>query len=154
MDRGAWWASVHGVAKSRTQLGTQQKRCLSYQPLMLGHPAWWWVLRDKIHLERSKTEPQPAYKAWVLICYRISLNFLKWLRTTINTIKWEIGLPWWSSGWGSACQCKGPGFDPWSRRIPHASRQLRSGATATEAWAPQLEKAHTQWPRHSTAKNK
>ena len=23
MDRGAWWAAVHGVAKRRTRLGTQ-----------------------------------------------------------------------------------------------------------------------------------
>ena len=23
MNRGAWWATVHGVAKSQTQLGTQ-----------------------------------------------------------------------------------------------------------------------------------
>ena len=24
MDRGAWWATVHGVAKSRTQLSTHE----------------------------------------------------------------------------------------------------------------------------------
>ena len=24
MDRGTWWATVHGVAKSRTQLSTQE----------------------------------------------------------------------------------------------------------------------------------
>ena len=23
MDRGAWWAAIHGVAKSQTRLGTQ-----------------------------------------------------------------------------------------------------------------------------------
>ena len=26
MDRGTWWATVHGVAKSRTQLSTQEIR--------------------------------------------------------------------------------------------------------------------------------
>ena len=25
MDRGAWWATVHGVAKSRTQLSTHHR---------------------------------------------------------------------------------------------------------------------------------
>ena len=37
------------------------------------------------------------------------------------------GLPWWRCGWESACQCRGRGFEPWSRRIPHAAEQLRRG---------------------------
>ena len=28
----------------------------------------------------------------------------------------------WSSGWESACRCRGHGFDPWSRN--HATEQL------------------------------
>ena len=32
------------------------------------------------------------------------------------------GLPWWYSGWNSACQRSGCGFDPWSRKIPRAER--------------------------------
>ena len=28
MDRGAWWATVHGVVKSRTQQSTQNNRRL------------------------------------------------------------------------------------------------------------------------------
>ena len=27
MDRGAWWASVHGIAKSQTRLETQHTWC-------------------------------------------------------------------------------------------------------------------------------
>ena len=42
------------------------------------------------------------------------------------------GLPWWHSGWESACQCRGHGFEPWSGRIPHATEQLGLWATATE----------------------
>ena len=34
------------------------------------------------------------------------------------------GLPWWRSGWESACQCRGHGFEPWSGRIPHAAERL------------------------------
>ena len=42
------------------------------------------------------------------------------------------GLPWWRSGWESACQCRGHGFEPWSGRIPHAVERLGPWATATE----------------------
>ena len=42
------------------------------------------------------------------------------------------GLPWWRSGWESACQCRGHGFEPWSGRIPHAAEQLGPWATITE----------------------
>ena len=39
-------------------------------------------------------------------------------------IRKRIGLRWWSSGWESACQSWGHGFNPWSGRIPHATEQL------------------------------
>ena len=43
-----------------------------------------------------------------------------------------VGLPWWRSGWESACQCRGHGFEPWSGRIPHAAEQLGPWTTITE----------------------
>ena len=42
------------------------------------------------------------------------------------------GLPWWRSGWESACQCRGHRFEPWSGKIPHAAEQLGPWATTTE----------------------
>ena len=42
------------------------------------------------------------------------------------------GLPWWRSGWESACQCREHGFEPWSGKIPHAAEQLDPWATSTE----------------------
>ena len=42
------------------------------------------------------------------------------------------GLPWWRSGWESACQCRAHGFEPWSGKIPHAAEQLGPWATTTE----------------------
>ena len=42
------------------------------------------------------------------------------------------GLPWWCSGWESACQCRGHRFEPWSGKIPHATEQLGPWATITE----------------------
>ena len=44
----------------------------------------------------------------------------------------NIGLPWWRSGWESACQCRGHGFGPWSGKIPHAAERLRPWATIAE----------------------
>ena len=46
--------------------------------------------------------------------------------------KEHIGLPWWRSGWESACQCRGHGFEPWSVKIPHAAEQLGPWTTTTE----------------------
>ena len=48
------------------------------------------------------------------------------------TTKHIWGLPWWRSGWESACQCRGHGFVPWSGKIPHAAEQLSPCATTTE----------------------
>ena len=42
------------------------------------------------------------------------------------------GLPWWRSGWESACRCRGRGFEPWSGKIPHATEQLGPCTTTTE----------------------
>ena len=42
----------------------------------------------------------------------------------------------------SACQCRGPGFYPWSRKIPHVTEQLSPWATTTEAHKPQLLSPH------------
>ena len=35
--------------------------------------------------------------------------------------------------WTGIGQCRGHGFDPWSRRIPHAAEHLSPGTTTTEA---------------------
>ena len=77
---------------------------------------------------------------------------------TVPAKVFHLGLPWWSNGEESACQCRVHRFDPWSR-IPHATGnwactpQLLSPSatstlrtleptevTATQSSAPQLEK--------------
>ena len=50
----------------------------------------------------------------------------------ILELKKKLGLPWWRSGWESACQCRGHGFEPWSGKIPHAAEQLSPCATTAE----------------------
>ena len=44
------------------------------------------------------------------------------------------GLPWWSSGEESACQCRRHGYYPWSGKTtrPHAAGQLSPCTTTTE----------------------
>ncbi|KAJ8790503.1 hypothetical protein J1605_004476 [Eschrichtius robustus] len=64
-----------------------------------------------------------------------------------------VGLLWWHSGWESACQCRGHGFEPWSRNIPHAAEQLSPHATTTEGHMPraralQQEKPPNEKPVH------
>ena len=49
-----------------------------------------------------------------------------------KAVKVLWGLPWWRSGWESACQCRGHGFEPWSGKISHAAEQLGLWATTTE----------------------
>ena len=44
----------------------------------------------------------------------------------------HVGLPWWLSGWESAWQCRGHGFEPWSGKIPHVAEQLGPWDTTTE----------------------
>ena len=58
---------------------------------------------------------------------------------TCDYQRWEMGgegtgwgLPWWRSGWESACQCRGHGFEPLSGKISHAAEQLGPWATITE----------------------
>ena len=59
--------------------------------------------------------------------------------------KW--GLPWWRSGWESACRCRGHGFEPWSGKIPHAAEQLGPWATTTEParLEPVLRNERPRW---------
>ena len=48
------------------------------------------------------------------------------------------GLPWWLSGKESACHWKRHGFNPWSRKIPHAVEELSPCITTMEPmlWSP------------------
>ena len=56
----------------------------------------------------------------------------KLLARMIGSQSCLMGLPWWRSGWESACQCRGHGFEPWSGKIPHAAEQQGPWATTTE----------------------
>ena len=48
------------------------------------------------------------------------------MKNTLKTIQNENQqvLPWWVSGKEYTRQCRRHGFDPWSRKVPHAGQQL------------------------------
>ena len=60
------------------------------------------------------------------------LNILLYIQVSFSHKIEGLGLPWWRSGWESACQCRGHGFELWSGKIPHAAEQLGPWATTTE----------------------
>ena len=66
------------------------------------------------------------------IAFKWSLSSL-WLKRGYCLFKklWA-GLPWWRSGWESACQCREYGFEPWPGRSPHATERLGPWATTAE----------------------
>ena len=74
------------------------------------------------------------------ICFSLSdftspvwLTLVRSTEIQITQLKKKIiGLPWWRSGWESACQCRGHGFEPWSGRIPHAAERLGPWVTIAE----------------------
>ena len=77
--------------------------------------------------------PRPGTESWPPALGAQSLTHWTTREVPIMIFKKKVlGLPWWCSGWESACQCRGHGFKPWSGKIPHATEQLGLWATATE----------------------
>ena len=44
MDKGVWWVTVHGVAKSQTQLSDFHSRSLSISQKPKGRGTYWYSL--------------------------------------------------------------------------------------------------------------
>ena len=95
--------------------------------------------KDKTHTQRYTTDflKKTEKLKMCLIKWRC-LNELSSIAKIFHIKKFFLGLPWWCSGWESACQCRGHGFEPRSGRIPHAVEQLGPCATTAEAalWSP------------------
>ena len=93
-----------------------------------------WVFRCQISpilISYSNICPPGRVTEWLL---QVNHKFFSIYRVYCYFKNEFGGLLLWSSGWESACQCKGHRFDPWSGRIPHALGQLSPFATTTEAW--------------------
>ena len=61
-----------------------------------------------------------------------------------NCIDISLGLPCWLIGKESTCQCRRPGFNPWSRKNPHATEQISLGATTIEPVLQSLRATTTE----------
>ena len=78
-----------------------------------------------------------AVNFWQRALIKLRKYPIPYFLRTSNNQDWVLktlflGLPWWRSGWESACQCRAHGFEPWSGKIPHAAEQLGPRATITE----------------------
>ena len=51
---------------------------------------------------------------------RHPLHIQCWPPWAIPALTTSSPIPWWSTHWESACQCKGHEFNPWSGKFPHA----------------------------------
>ena len=91
MDRGAWWATVHGVAKSQTRLSDKLFHFSVYN----------WMIQLPIFVSFYVS-------GFFHIIYLIVFILIR-------------GLPRWCSGKEFACQyrrCRRLWFDPWVEKIP------------------------------------
>ena len=87
--------------------------------------SFWNLLISYLLTHRSPVTLQPDIPIWGWV--NLDLVAIQG-----RTQKALLGLPWWRSGWESACQCKGHGFEPWSGKIPHAAEQQIGRASCRE----------------------
>ena len=78
--------------------------------------------------------------------FRILEFYLEWYFIKLKMK--NRGLPWWRSGWESACQCRGHGFKPWSGKISHAAEQLGPWDTRTEPALRNKRGSDSERPLH------
>ena len=93
--------------------------------------------------QSTNTIPLQKHKTYCNKC--LSLSNLK-LPSLKNIVQ---GLPWWHSGWESACQCRGHVFEPWSEKTLHAAEQLSLCATTTQSvlYSPWATTTEAHMPR-------
>ena len=115
MDRGTWWATVHGGTRSRTRLSdfTFTFHFHALEKEMTTHSS---VLVWRI----SGTEEPGGLLS--MGSHRVGHDWSD-LAEAINLANFTItmykrGPPWRLSGKEPTCQYRRPVFDPWVRKIP------------------------------------
>ena len=99
-------------------------------------------MKSQVHVLSLPSLTNTMLKLFYIILWCVSFSYMFFVLLTIYVDPWTIcniilfwkfiGLPWWRSGWESACQCRRHGFEPWSGKIPHAAEQLSPWATIAE----------------------
>ena len=95
-----------------------------------------FIIAKKWKQPKCPPADEGVNKMWCIhtMEYYLTINRKEMIYTTtwMSITNIMLGLPWWRSGWESACQCRGHGFEPWSGKIPHAVEQLGPWARTTE----------------------
>ena len=127
-----------GNLLERQMLGLPRIRNLMNQKLWGWSPSNCVLMKPQSDSEYTKVW-EPPLKCYLLeMCVSVSsakrnlTSMQHWASDFSGFKKGILGLPWWRSGWESACQCRRHGFKPWSGKIPHAAEQLGPWATTTE----------------------
>ena len=107
-----------GNQKKQRQYRKQKKHLKTPKPYIIFSKLRWYYIHKKSHVWKGTK--------------RIRKKDLEIKNIRAEIKNRRVGLPWWRSGWESACQCRGHGFKPWSGKIPHAAEQLGPWATTTE----------------------
>ena len=81
----------------------------------------------------------------------ISRKMGDWPKSPVGVKELSKGLPWWSSGYELAYQCRGHGFSSWSGKIPHALSQLNLCAASTDPTHLNYRSLRVLQPVHTTA---
>ena len=92
------------------------------------HIRWpkYWSFSFSISPSNEYSGPISFRKDWLnLLAYS---QIIKVITEHESEQSNQTGLPWWYSREELACQCRGQGFNPWSRKIPHAMEQLSPNA--------------------------
>ena len=105
----------------------------------------------------KESEIKKKKNIYIYIYKTAHLKLIQHCKSTMlqfkKSIKKNSGLPWWSSGWESACQCRTP-VQSLVRdhvgKIPHVAGQLSPPTTTTEPCA--LEPTHRNKRTHCSEK--
>ena len=112
-----------------------------------------WLLSSGFDLPQPaiKFQPEPSPLIQSYLCPHFAQTC--WGIDRVGNFKYLLtGLPEWSSGKESTCQCRGHWFNPWSWRVPHVAEQLspcvRTRACASEPKFRNKRSYHDEKPVH------
>ena len=113
MDGGAWWATVHGVAKSRTRLSDNRTELnwstreimYSVRNVMTNSVCCVWQLREYILNSHHK-----AKKFFLCLLFCTYMRWWMFIQLIVVIISWCMDVK-------SFAVCLKPGFYPWVRKI-------------------------------------
>ena len=111
-----------------SQFGAEEKWTGNESPCVIKMEGAFMAQRRNVLTRLGNDRGRPEMMMFKLTAARVNSETDVWALIK----KVLLGLPWWHSGWESACQCRGHGFEPWSGKIPQAAERLGPWATIAE----------------------